>query len=260
MQMTPLTKWCGFSCALHLAFASVVVLMVSREAQRPHKVVMVTLDFVPALDSPLPLETRDRVKAVVRTAPTVTPDRPVVDRAVAHKVPGPAANSPEPSLSEPVPLPPPPVPSAGAAATRPAGTDQAREPREQKQPVMGAPVSAPSANAQPARTVQRAAAEQRPAAEIVQQRYLKENFTYIRDLITKQLVYPPMARRMNWSGKAMVSFIIVEDGSVHSVRVIQSSGYPLLDKSALETVRQAAPFPKPPTRAEIVVPINFKMW
>jgi periplasmic protein TonB len=258
MQMTPLTKWCGFSCALHLAFASVVVLMASHEAQRPHKVVMVTLDFVPTSDFPLPREPRDQVKAVVRTAPPVTPDRLVTDRAPAQKALRPAGKSPEPSLSEPVPLPPQLVPSA-AAATRPAGTDQARELREQRQPVTGAPVSAPSATAQPTLPAHRAGAEQRSATESVQQRYLKENFAYIRDVITKQLVYPPMARRMNWSGKAMVSFTIVEDGSVHTVRVIQSSGYPLLDKSALETVKQAAPFPKPPTRAEIVVPINFKM-
>jgi len=88
---------------------------------------------------------------------------------------------------------------------------------------------------------------------------LKEHFTYIRDFITKQLVYPPIARRMNWSGKVVVSFTIAEDGGVHAIRVVEKSGFPILDKCALETVRKAAPFPKPPVRAEIVVPINFTM-
>jgi periplasmic protein TonB len=257
--MMPLTKWCGFSCALHLAFASAIVLMASREAQRPHQVVVVTLDLLAIPDLPLTREPEGQVKAVVRATPAVIPARVVAD-PVAPKGPEPAGNGPEPSLSEPVQHLPQPAPSTVTAAVRPGGTSQAGELREERQAaVTGAPVSMPSAAAQPAHPVQRAGAEQRPATESVQQRYLKENFAYIRDLITKQLVYPPMARRMNWSGKAMVSFTIVEDGSVHSIRVIQSSGYPLLDKSALDTVRQAAPFPKPPAWAEIIVPINFKM-
>jgi periplasmic protein TonB len=257
--MMPLTKWCSFSFALHLAFASAVVLMASHEVQRPHKVVMVTLDFVAAPDFPLPKEPRDQVRAVVRTTPAVTPGRVVTDRPAARKAPGPAGNAPEPSRSEPVPHPPQPVPSAGTAATRPGGTEQARELREERQAVTATPASTAPAAIQPPHPAQRAGSEQHPASESVQQRYLKENFAYIRDLITKQLVYPPQARRMNWSGKAMVGFTIIEDGSVHTIRVIQSSGYPLLDKSALETVRQTAPFPKPPVRAEIIVPINFKM-
>ena len=257
--MMPLTKWCGFSFALHLAFASAVVQMTSLEVQRAHKVVMVTLDFVAAPDFPLPKEPRDQVRSVVRTAPAVTPGRVITDPPAAHNAPGPAGNSPERSLSEPVPHPPQPVPSAGTAAPRPGGTEQTKELREERQVLTGTPASTPTATIQPAHPVQRAGSEKHPASESMQQRYLKENFAYIRDLITKQLVYPPMARRMNWSGKAMVSFTIIEDGSVHTIRVIQSSGYPLLDKSALDTVRQAAPFPKPPARAEIVVPINFKM-
>ena len=255
--MMPLTKWCGFSCALHLTFASAVVLMASREAERPHKVVTVTLDFVATPDFPLPKEPRDQVKALVRTAPAATPVRVVADRALARKAPEPASNTPEPSRSEPRPHPP--VLATGTSAIRPGDMDQARESRKERELVTGAPVSTPSAAVQPALPVQRAGAEQQPAPQSVQQRYLKENFAYIRDLITKQLVYPPMARRMNWSGKAVVGFTIVEDGSVHTIRVIQGSGYPLLDKSALETVRQAAPFPKPPARAEIVIPINFRM-
>jgi protein TonB len=102
-----------------------------------------------------------------------------------------------------------------------------------------------------------AGAQQSP--EKAHQRYLKEHFTYIRDLITNRLVYPPMARKMNWSGKVVVAFVITEEGAVHSIRVVEKSGFRALDKSAVETVRSVAPFPKPPQRAEIVVPINFRM-
>ena len=95
--------------------------------------------------------------------------------------------------------------------------------------------------------------------ENTQQRYVKEHFSYIRDLIAAQLVYPPMARRMNWGGKVAVAFVIAEDGSVHSIRVVETSGFPLLDKSALEAVIRVAPFPKPPVRAEITVPVSFRI-
>jgi protein TonB len=95
--------------------------------------------------------------------------------------------------------------------------------------------------------------------ENARQRYLKEHFTYLRNLISKQLVYPSLARKMGWSGKVTVAFVIIEDGSVQTIRVVESSGFPLLDKSAVETVRVAAPFPKPPVRAEIIVPVNFKL-
>jgi len=40
--------------------------------------------------------------------------------------------------------------------------------------------------------------------------------------------------------------------------VVASSGYPLLDRNALDCVRQAAPFPAPPLAAEIELPIAYR--
>ncbi len=99
----------------------------------------------------------------------------------------------------------------------------------------------------------------RPATETVQQHYLREHFAYIRDLLRKRLVYPPLARKMGWGGRAVVTFMILEDGSVEKIRVTESCGFPLLDKCALETVIAAAPFPRPPARADITVPVNFTL-
>lgn len=96
-------------------------------------------------------------------------------------------------------------------------------------------------------------------AEQGRTKYLKEHFSYIRDLIMKRLVYPPVARRMEWSGKVVVAFVVAEDGRVNSVRVRDSSGYPVLDNSAMETVKVAAPFPPPPAAAEILIPVSFKL-
>ena len=89
--------------------------------------------------------------------------------------------------------------------------------------------------------------------------YLEHNFGYIRDLIVKNLKYPYAARRMGWKGSVTIAFVILENGTAEAVRVIQSSGYDLLDQSVLKTVRALQPFPSPPVRAELVIPIAFRL-
>jgi protein TonB len=50
-------------------------------------------------------------------------------------------------------------------------------------------------------------------------------------------------------GRAVVAFSISEGGALASVKVLQSSGSPDLDQVALDHIRRAAPFPKPPAGA-----------
>jgi len=89
--------------------------------------------------------------------------------------------------------------------------------------------------------------------------YLANNFGYIRDLIVKNLKYPYTARQRGWKGSVTVAFVILENGSVETLRVIKSSGHDLLDESVVKTVRALQPFPRPPTRAEVVIPIAFRL-
>ena len=95
------------------------------------------------------------------------------------------------------------------------------------------------------------------SAEALRERYLKKNFGYIRDLINSNLRYPGKARRMGWSGGLRVEFVVRENGSVDSIRIAKSSGVPLLDCNAIETVRQSAPFPKPPVSAHLIIPVEY---
>lgn len=90
-------------------------------------------------------------------------------------------------------------------------------------------------------------------------KYLNKHFAYIRDKILRNVSYPDAARRMGWQGKVLLSFIITVDGSVRVLKVIQSSGFKILDRSAVETVRDAAPFPRPPGEARLVIPINYRL-
>lgn len=89
--------------------------------------------------------------------------------------------------------------------------------------------------------------------------YLKEHFVYIRDLIMKNISYPHMARKMGWMGKVTLSFVICESGDAEDIKIIESSGFAILDKNAVETVKKALPFPKPPLRAEIVIPVVYRL-
>lgn len=88
-------------------------------------------------------------------------------------------------------------------------------------------------------------------------RYLKEQFSYIRDKIASNVRYPRQAKRMGWSGVAHVSFVIEENGGVSDVKVVKSSQVGLLDEEASESVRRSAPFPRPPVRARIVIPVEY---
>ena len=97
------------------------------------------------------------------------------------------------------------------------------------------------------------------AADGGKNQYLAHNYGYIRDMIVKNLKYPYDARRMGWKGSVTVAFVILENGGVEAVRVTKSSGYDLLDQSVLKTIRTLQPYPKPPKRAELVLPIAFRL-
>lgn len=89
--------------------------------------------------------------------------------------------------------------------------------------------------------------------------YVKEQFSYIKNAIQRTINYPRLARRMGWEGKVVISFIVSKDGNIDKARVIESSGYTALDKNALETIEKSTPFPKPPARAELIVPVVYRL-
>ena len=86
----------------------------------------------------------------------------------------------------------------------------------------------------------------------------------IRRKIESTKRYPPEARRAGYEGTAVISFTINLDGTLGDVRVISSSGHPVLDRAAIMTIKRAAPFP--PLKAytterslTLEVPITFRL-
>jgi periplasmic protein TonB len=90
-------------------------------------------------------------------------------------------------------------------------------------------------------------------------RYIKAHYEYIKNDIQNTLIYPIIARKKGWQGTVIVSFVVSKDGMVQEVQIKESSGFSILDQSAVNTIKKAAPFPPPPARAELIVPINYSL-
>ena len=75
--------------------------------------------------------------------------------------------------------------------------------------------------------------------------------------------YPASARIDRAEGKVVVKAVISEDGNIGEVEIFQSSGYLTLDKAAVETMRQAAPFHLPhplgQPRMTIKIPMSYRL-
>jgi protein TonB len=91
------------------------------------------------------------------------------------------------------------------------------------------------------------------------QRYLKERFEYIRDIIYRKAIYPSTAIEMNITGTVFLSFCVREDGDVENVDIIKGSGASVLDRDAVSTIRRAAPFPRPPVRVVVKFPLKYQL-
>ncbi|MBU0910112.1 MAG: energy transducer TonB [Proteobacteria bacterium] len=89
--------------------------------------------------------------------------------------------------------------------------------------------------------------------------YLRKNFDYIRNLIMRNLSFPAAARKLGWTGKILVSFIIREDGSVEDINIVSGSGHEVLDLNVISAIRRTAPFPKPQKKARFMLPIAYSL-
>jgi periplasmic protein TonB len=97
------------------------------------------------------------------------------------------------------------------------------------------------------------------SADALRKKYLSEHFAYIKTIIQENITYPARAQRMGWQGKVIIDFIIMENGNATDIKIAQSSGFEVLDDNVIKTVEAVAPFPKPPVRAELRVPIIYQL-
>ena len=223
-----------------------------------------------AMQQPLQIELVDFNILDSMTAVDETPKAPVLPVAPPVLQPPQLPQPPQvkikkvrPKPATPVALTPPPVAeiltaepvAAEPEAVVPIVPVTATEPETAAEQVIPASAALSSAAPSPTAAVVKASAPKLSPS----QRYLQARFGYIRKQILKKLVYPQRARRMGWQGQVKIRFVVDRSGKVKDLEVLESSGYPLLDRQALKAVKRAAPFPPPPVAAEISLPITFRL-
>ncbi|EAH5903144.1 energy transducer TonB [Campylobacter upsaliensis] len=82
----------------------------------------------------------------------------------------------------------------------------------------------------------------------------------IQEAIQKAQIYPLIAQKKRMSGVVKVEFMWMSDKTLADLKIVQSSGYTLLDKSALESIRKASlNFPSYERNLKITLPISYEI-
>jgi protein TonB len=198
-----------------------------------HALALATLPSLRQLAAPLPGEPEPLIARLERLPPPPAP-RPPEPPPKVRKPPAPhpkpvprppalvAKPAPEPAAAPPpAPAPPPAAPVEAAPEPAPAPSPVALdEPRTTAPPPPG-----------PA------------AAEVALQRYRQG----IKDAAARFKRYPRVAIDNGWQGEVVVKMAIAADGRIASLDVASGSGFPVLDRQALDMFRdaqRAVPLPR----------------
>jgi len=185
---------------------------------------------------------------------------PVVEVALVMDAPEPAlaaetltpASEPE---TEAVEAPPPPPESKSVKAPSPP------EPRIAEAPPPPRDTQSPPA---PAPVVSTPAPQPTPVDPglivSVEQAYK----TALQAEIARHRSYPRIARRLRQEGTVEVGFVVLADGRLTEIELVDSSGYDLLDHAAIQAVRDVRQFRPIPSelarkRWNLSVPLNFRL-
>jgi len=251
--MTPQSKGFSWSAGIHgVIFAVFAALQISAVMeQRPAVIDFILADKAApaALQAPSPPAPRQEQKPAKAVQPKRVVEKPAVPEREIGQAP------PPPRLSDSADE----VPAAQPAAEE-APPSSLTADTGSASPAEGAIADTAAATGSVQGTAgisDRGVAPETP--EQSKAAYLKEHFVYIRDRITRGIAYPHMARKMGWSGQVKIAFVVFEDGGVNDVNVLESSGFGLLDRNAVDTVKRVAPFPRPPVRAEIRMAVTYRL-
>ncbi len=81
--------------------------------------------------------------------------------------------------------------------------------------------------------------------------------------IAESIRYPAEARLNQWQGKVVVQVIITANGDIESVKIVQSSGFDILDQEALALLQRLSPLkldrPLGKERIPLQIPIRYAL-
>ena len=86
----------------------------------------------------------------------------------------------------------------------------------------------------------------------------------LSELFATRQAYPRLAAMRGWEGEVRLRIHIARKGSIVSVELAQSSGFDLLDQSAIKLVEASGPLPPLPEALqgrefEILVPVQYRL-
>jgi protein TonB len=131
-------------------------------------------------------------------------------------------------------------------------TDSAKPTRHARSPRMAATRKPPVRveNPSTSKTVQVIEAAKLEAADPVQEdtSTVRDTKTWLQQALRRSLVarffYPGIARRKGWQGQVKVQLRVEADGHLTNVRVLQTSGHAILDRAAVDTIREISLIPE----------------
>ena len=89
-------------------------------------------------------------------------------------------------------------------------------------------------------------------------------YSFLRKSREKNKVYPKVAKRLNQTGKVIVSFDILKDGKVTNIKIINKSKFEKLDEASIELLTNIGFFEAIPNELNktvwnIQIPINYQI-
>ena len=87
----------------------------------------------------------------------------------------------------------------------------------------------------------------------------QHDYGYVREIVMKHLKYPEKARRMGLEGRVIMSFIITESGLARDIKVVESSGFQMLDDAASDAISRVNLSRSDPHRLIVHLPVEFRL-
>ena len=98
----------------------------------------------------------------------------------------------------------------------------------------------------------------------VQKAYLEKNLTNFQTItqrVLNRLGYPPLAAKLRIGGVNVIEFMFHPDGSITGLKVIDSSGYAVLDDYSVELIEIAyKDYPKPQTATKLRFNVQYRLY
>jgi protein TonB len=236
---------------LHVLLAGGMIAF-GRLTPAPEPVIYLNFEMLELAADPAP-ESRRLEQEAAAPNPAPSPPKPVQSAPVKAQPVIPASKK-----VFPVPKPAPVPVSINPAPEKPETQDTPEPAASSSSSLESSSTSATADQGQPSGASTKEDAGE--AALSVDEQYRRANFSAIRDSILGNLHYPILARRRGWSGQVELSFTIDPDGNVNGLKVLTSSGFPVLDEQAMTAIRRSAPFtPPPPRKVELVMPVTFRL-